>query len=207
MRKTNLGVCLATWVATSLAAGAANVITNGSFETTEGPSAVGWVNAQTATGGALGANDGLNRTFTGDDSTFVYQVTPVTVTGIGQTFVLDFYGNSGVAGRGWIGEVFWTTDGGTTRTPFEGSAITLTMDGNGAAWEQANPGAVSYALTSDDVTAAGVGASLGVQFVGTPGSTFKGLDSVSLDVNPVPEPSAAALLGLAGLAFVTRRRR
>ncbi|GAA5495844.1 hypothetical protein Rhal01_02023 [Rubritalea halochordaticola] len=213
--------CLAILSVTSLSVNAANVILNGSFEIDDISNGIdnsgvalgsdgyadNWVNSSIATGGALGSNDGSNRTFTGDDSTYIYQLTSATVEGAGQELTLDFYGNSGAAGRGWVGEIFWTTDGGTTRNVFSGSSITLNMNNVSGDWEQANGSTTSYVLSGADVIAAGIGATIGVQFVGTTGSTFKGLDSVSLDVQAIPEPSSTALIGMAGLGLLLRRRR
>ena len=185
----------------------ADIITNGSFEAdTVSPTdsftyADDWSNARTASTAPLLANEGTNRTFTGDDSTVISQLTGTSASA-GDLLTLDFFGNSAAAGRGWVGSV--TLDGGSGTKVVLGS-ITLNMDASVATWDQANAAATTFSVSAVQIATAGAGATYGVEFVGTTGSGFKGLDSVSLDV--VPEPGSLALLGLGGLLVAARRRR
>ena len=194
---------LATFAATCTAASAVNVIVNGSFENTTVGSADNWTNASTADSAPLLAQDGTLRTFTGDDTTIISQQTG-TVALTDDILTLDFWGNSSIAGRGWVGTII--LDGGSGGRVVLDS-ITLNMDASAAAWDQANAASSTYTVTAADLATAGAGATYGVEFVGTTGSGFKGLDSVSLDVTSVPEPSSTTLLGLGGLALILRRRK
>ena len=63
----------------------------------------------------------------------------------------------------------------------------------------------SMVFTADDVPAS-IGSKLGIELdnVTAVGDSWLGMDNVRLDV--VPEPATAALLTLAGLALLRRRR-
>ncbi len=63
----------------------------------------------------------------------------------------------------------------------------------------------SYTFTADNATQ-----TLSITFNHTNGDTSTGFNSTNFKVtpvNPVPEPSSAALLGLGGLALILRRRK
>lgn len=201
-------LCAAACAVAASTSQAASVIADGSFEgaatTTTLP--VPWVGTGTQygqdTAGALGSADGTYRVFTGNGTDTIHQVSSHTIQ-VGDVITLDFWVNSVPDGRGFTGTLFWTNDGGATRTPLTGTnaAIALVVaDGDTTAWEQANAGALAYTVTAGD---AGIDQTLGVEFLGTAG--FKGLDLASVDV--VPEPGAFALLGLGGLGLMFRRRR
>lgn len=202
---------LVSLVAASLTANASDVIADGGFEgvtAANGTLPASWTGAGgswgTADSSVLGANDGVNRAFTGDLTSTLSQLTSAVALE-GDIVTLDFYGNAAnnAPGRIWSGTVF--LDGGSG-TKVDLGTIDLTMDTTQGSWQQANIAATSFTVTSANLITAGAGATYGVEFIQTGSSGFVGLDSVSLTI--VPEPGSYALLaGLTGLVWVMVRRR
>ncbi|MBK1854773.1 PEP-CTERM sorting domain-containing protein [Verrucomicrobiaceae bacterium 5K15] len=89
----------------------------------------------------------------------------------------------------------YSTDGGTSWTQF-GSTYTETNGGDSVFRD------TNY---TDNVTAS----DLLIRFAPTGGSGNIHIDGISVtgEVNAIPEPSSAALLGLSGLALILRRRK
>ncbi|GAA5497041.1 hypothetical protein Rhal01_03229 [Rubritalea halochordaticola] len=101
---------------------------------------------------------------------------------------------------------------------FANVRLQLTLDGSTVGTETGNlsfssgtataPGVTSDSTTTYIVQAGDVGKTLGVQLQssGTSGGGANfGVDSVTFTA--IPEPSSTALVGLAGLGFILRRRR
>ncbi len=87
--------------------------------------------------------------------------------------------------------------------------MTISM-GNGSASHIGNDGVKLATNNSFTFTASGTTETLSIKYNHTNGDSFTGFDSTNFKVtpvNPVPEPSSAALLGLGGLALILRRRK
>ncbi len=114
-------------------------------------------------------------------------ITLPSVLAAGDTFVVDydFFVAPGAAATFTLGTLVGTF------TPNVGSPITL-VQGSDVAINPDNIGATSGTLSF--VMNAGTGRQ----------SAF---DNVTLDLNSIPEPSSTALVGLAGLGLLLRRRK
>jgi len=190
-------------------------INNGGFEATTGVSPnlvlVDWV--------AVGDKDlqvlsnlnspiGGNNTLIGRENGFL---SPGQNTGHVLALGDQFSGSYGwrdafgwAAGETIDATLYYTTDNliGGART----SLFTFNS-GNEAAnntWETE-----TLALTAGVTDAGAVGKTLFIAFEGNnlSNNSFARFDNVYLDVTTVPEPSTTALLGLAGLALILRRRK
>jgi hypothetical protein len=95
----------------------------------------------------------------------------------------------------------WTADNTTT------SSISQLVD----AQDVSTPGSSTFTEGYNYVLFSNVEATVGgvISFtgVGDPGDTGRRLHLNGLQINQVPEPSSAALLGLGGLALILRRRK
>ncbi len=92
----------------------------------------------------------------------------------------------------------------------DGSAYDMTISMGGASDSHKGTGIVMATNNSFTFTAGAATETLSVAFNHTNGNTLTGFNSTNFKVtpvNPVPEPSSAALLGLGGLALILRRRK
>ncbi|MGH6986434.1 MAG: PEPxxWA-CTERM sorting domain-containing protein [Caulobacteraceae bacterium] len=228
MKVVELIACVAVVALSAGASRAADLITNGSFET-NGPAAgsaptepigstaiTGWTainNDGTTTdnghnliwigNGGYGLDtpfgtDFLDLTGTTDTTPFS-GVSQTVTTVVGQAYALTFYLGVYGAGGAFGGPISATANAGSASQTFTDPGGTGGTDASGTYW-------TPYTL---DFTASA--ASTVISFVGTSGDEFIGLDNVSLNptVSGVPEPVAWALMlaGLGMIGFCMRRRR
>ncbi len=90
------------------------------------------------------------------------------------------------------------------------SAYDMTISMGGASDSHKGSGLVAATSNSFTFTAGAATETLSLAYNATNGTTWSGFNSTNFKVtpvNPVPEPSSAALLGLGGLALILRRRK
>ncbi len=86
----------------------------------------------------------------------------------------------------------------------------MTISMGGASASHTGNGRVEATNNSFTFTAGAATETLSIAYNATNGSSYTGFNSTNFKVtpvNPVPEPSSAALLGLGGLALILRRRK
>ena len=149
-----------------------------------------------------GTNDRAIIALTGTDMSAILDLGQVGVLGDTISVNLDVaqYASSGTS---VVTYSLGTVTGGGVFTAFAEAAVTEATSG-ARSWPGTNTetaGAVyTHVFNGTDL---GDNLALQVTSVGS----FGGVDSVVVDVTPVPEPSSTALLGLGGLALILRRRK
>lgn len=206
-------VALATLTTTALSMGLTNaaaiVVVNPGFEdpgsntyntADQWTTVTGWSGITGQTYAGSGATDERERTgsYGGKVTYFfdrpdggVFQLTGHTIVA-GQEFTLTFYHDSTFA------------DALINYSLIYGDTTQIISTGTHTAGDAAGFDVVTLTGTA---TAAMAGQSLGILFDTNATAGFSVIDDVSLSFEAVPEPSSTALLGLAGLATLLRRRR
>lgn len=175
-----------------------NYTTNAAF-TTEG----GWTTAinTVTTGGGLGADAGSGIMFgnPGDgESALEYNYT----TPLGAGDILKMNGNVD-RGTGYLYGmriILWDGLDAGTRLEVAGGVEGGVGPAGGANYDLTE---VTYTVSGADITAGRTQVIFKFSNEGNWGQT----NDVTFDVTPVPEPSGTAILGLAGLALILRRRK
>lgn len=216
--------------ATPLAANAANIVTNGSFEggtfvggsfgfptaqqVAPGDSTTlpGWTTSnselawsQNGQAGIVSQNGSYNLDLTGffDSAGSYATVSQTLTTSAGSTYHLSFYGGNYIP-QGGVAAAVSATAGSTSQTFL--IPPTIIPDAGNSSWTS-----FGFDFTA---TAATTVLSFGGANPGASDPTFIGLDNISVEflhgpVGAVPEPStwAMMLLGFAGLGFMVHRRK
>lgn len=200
---------IAAIAATTLAANAATIVASTGFEAADGfvttGGNTGGINVTTTNDSAVWLSGVVgqqyNSVWTGQNQTAGGSMSAV-IGNTGQWMTVDPSGADG------IGAVTFSWDQYTSSTGnFEVQWTTDTLDG-GESWTTAatidKTGGPSDGWITENIAINQTG-DVKIRWINTSGGGGQSIDDVS--ITAVPEPSAAALLGLGGIALILRRRK